>query len=76
MNEQQVAQVRSGLYLVHWYDDPDRPSRAAVGVGSDGRRWLAPINWVAPSSTPGAWAEVEHLETLAEAQTTMFNDED
>lgn len=39
-----------GLYLIEWEDSSN--SYAAVGMGEDGTRWLAPTNWIAPRLSP------------------------
>jgi hypothetical protein len=44
-----------GLYRIWWKSGGY--SLAAVGMGSDGRRWLAPTNWVGPSNNPD-WSAV------------------
>lgn len=53
-----------GLHRVHWTSGGS--SLCAVGMQSDGRRWIAPCNWVAPSLDPesDSWAEIERTELL------------
>lgn len=58
--------VSLGLYIVHWKDGGT--SLAAVGMGPDGRRWLAPTHWQVPSSTAKAWHYVERLERIKTKQ--------
>ena len=56
-----------GLYTIHWPDqehacecpncdcvtlEPGGTSVAAIGMGQDGRLWLAATNWQAPSMEP------------------------
>lgn len=50
-----------GLYRIWW--DSGGSSLAAVGVTADGKRWLAPINWVAPES-PADWSRVLRAEKI------------
>lgn len=50
-----------GLYRIWW--DEGGSSLAAVGVTSDGKRWLAPINWVAPQS-PADWSRVLRADRI------------
>lgn len=50
---------RLGLYRIFWKTGGS--SLAAVGMGNDGTRWLAPTNWVAPSADPSkTWDLVEY----------------
>lgn len=53
-----------GLHRVHW--ESGGSSLCAVGMQSDGRRWIAPCNWLAPSLDPesDSWAEIERTELL------------
>ncbi len=46
MNAKQVETLRNGLYNIYWKSGG--VSLAAVGTSSDGTRWIAPTNWVAP----------------------------
>ena len=59
------SKIPLGLYRIYWKDDPSRPSLAAVGMRDDGSRWLAPTNWVAPSTNPDIWADVVRVELIA-----------
>ncbi len=63
MNQREVRALRPGLYRIQWKDD-DRKSLAAVGIGADGRRWLAPTNWIAPSTSKEIWRMVLNVEQL------------
>jgi hypothetical protein len=49
-----------GVYRVHWASGGD--SLATVGVTRDGKRWLAPINWIEPSSPYEDWDAIESME--------------
>jgi hypothetical protein len=51
-----------GLYVVYWRSGGR--SLAAVGIGPDGTRWLAPTNWVAPTTSPD-WSDVERADLFA-----------
>ena len=55
-----------GLHRVFWKDGGGS-SLVAVGMKSDGRRWFAPCNWVAPSENPEAdfWDNIERTELIA-----------
>lgn len=55
MTPELVAKLPLGLYRIYW--DSGGSSLAAVGNSPDGRRWMAPINWVSGSST-------EHWESV------------
>ncbi|MHA2279531.1 MAG: hypothetical protein ACXAC5_01380 [Promethearchaeota archaeon] len=55
--------VKAGLYRVFWRSGGS--SLASVGITADGGRWLAPINWVAPTVDQSHWAEVVRLEHIA-----------
>lgn len=52
-----------GLYRLHWVTGGS--SLAAVGILDNGDRWMAPINWVAPSSNQADWLAVARAERLA-----------
>lgn len=60
MKRADVDKLVPGLYLVRWKEGGR--SQAAIGIGSDGRHWLAPINWVAPSFDH--WRLVASVERL------------
>lgn len=53
-----------GLYRVFWKSGGS--SLAAVGVTNDGGRWLAPINWIKPSTNFTEWDRIDHLERIVE----------
>jgi len=59
-----VASAELGLYRVHWRSGGS--SLAAIGMQSDGSRWLAPTNWVAPAmhDAGNGWAEIASLERI------------
>jgi len=53
-----------GLHRVFWKSGGC--SLCAVGMQHDGKRWLAPCNWLAPTMNAGAseWGEIERTELL------------
>lgn len=53
-----------GLFRVYWKSGGT--SLAAVGITADGGRWLAPINWTAPSCPFQEWDHIDHLERVVE----------
>lgn len=59
---EQVAPL--GLYRVHWKSGGS--SLAAIGMMENGDRWIAPTNWVRPTTMPsaGKWGEIERLEPI------------
>ena len=63
MTREDMMKLGLGLYRVFWKND-DRSSLAAVGMKSDGSRWLAPVNWVEPTLDEKVWDEVERLEII------------
>ena len=54
--------LKSGIYRIYWTSGGE--SLAAIGVTTDGGRWLAPINWVAPSDDFTDWDEIVLLELV------------
>lgn len=50
-----------GLYRVHW--TTGNSSLAALGVLTNGARWLAPTNWVRPTEEM-PWDDIERLELI------------
>ena len=52
-----------GIYRIVWRDGSE--SVAAVGVGVDGVRWIAPSNWVHPAlSDPTCWASIKSVQRI------------
>ena len=53
-----------GLYRIHWKEGGR--SSAAIGMNSDGTRWIAPTNWTCPACimSEGHWEEIERLELI------------
>lgn len=64
MNEAQSKQLKPGFYRLFWADGGS--SLAAVGINKVGNRWMAPINWVSPSSAQRNWKKVIHYVKLIE----------
>ncbi|KFL31720.1 hypothetical protein JP75_06505 [Devosia riboflavina] len=62
------AAVDPGLYRVHWKSGGT--SLAAIGMMSDGNRWIAPTNWLRPCEMPsaGEWAEIDRIEKIEAEQ--------
>ncbi len=55
------ARKLAGLYRIHWKSGGS--SLAAIGVGPDGRQWLAPVNWLRPALQPD-WDAVGRVEAV------------
>lgn len=62
MDRRRVQKLPLGVYRVFWKDGGS--SVATVGMMADGARWLAPSNWVWPSST--SWLKVDHVQLIEE----------
>lgn len=57
------SSIKPGLYRVFWKTGGS--SLAAVGMTADGGRWLAPTNWLAPTTDQRHWEEdVDRLEAI------------
>jgi hypothetical protein len=58
------SKLKPGLYRVWW--EAGGSSLAAVGMGPDGSRWIAPTNWQRPVAvTDGApWADVVRMDPI------------
>lgn len=56
--------IGPGLYTVFWKSGGS--SLAAIGIQSDGTRWLAPTNWLRPATitSAGAWGDIERVERV------------
>ena len=60
---EEVNKISSGLYEVQWKSGG--ASKAAVGVTSNGNRWLAPTNWVSFAyDYRKTWRLVESVRSL------------
>lgn len=62
MNKNEVKLLSSGLYKIYW--KTGGTSQASVGVMADGGKWLAPTNWVAPTSDPNIWKSIEKVKLI------------
>lgn len=58
----EANQLAPGLYRIYWRTGGS--SLAAVGVTSEGNRWMAPINWVYPGDSYSSWWLVTKVEKL------------
>ncbi len=56
MTKAETREMKPGLYRIWWKDGGC--SIAAVGVLSNGDKWLAPTNWVHPTEEQGVWRMV------------------
>lgn len=56
--------IPMGLHLIHW--NSGGSSICAVGQNSDGSRWIAPTNWLAPLMDPTAnyWDKIAGYTVL------------
>lgn len=63
---QKLERLTPGLYRVHWTSG--QSSLAAVGCGWNGDNWIAPTNWLRPSTIPALeandWGDVERFEKI------------
>ena len=65
MLKAEVARLKPGVYRLIWKGSRGGgESLAAVGVTKSGGRWMAPINWVAPTTDAILWRAVERAEAL------------
>lgn len=65
MKKHDVLQLRNGIYRLHWRDGGF--SIAAIGSGSTGSRWMAPLNFTEPLDERDSvrkWMQVERAELL------------
>lgn len=69
---QKAERIKPGLYRIHWITGD--PSLAAIGCGSNGDNWVAPINWIRPDTVPelegSVWGVVKSLELIAADDAT------
>jgi hypothetical protein len=68
-----------GIYKLYWKSGGY--SIATVGMASDGRRWMAPVNWCgAPLDSDIHWLDVESVDlvvtvaTIADSTPRMLRD--
>lgn len=58
MTAEEVDALDVGLYVVFW--KKGGRSLAAIGVGEDGQKWIAPANWVMPATGKLAASAFRH----------------
>lgn len=73
MTDDQVAQIKPGLYLIYWKEEQGGgASLAAVGCDEEGKKWYHPTNWISGPSFD--WEIVERVGLLPyERRSTMPN---
>jgi len=55
--------IRLGLYQVYW--NSGGSSLSAIGMDSEGKRWIAPINWMEPCKmTNGLWDMIKSIKRI------------
>ena len=70
MIKEDVAKLEPGLYRLWWKESRGGGnSLASVGVTKSGGRWMAPVNWVAPTTDAIQWRSVEEAEMLVPCAT-------
>jgi hypothetical protein len=62
MTKTEVKTYPLGLYKVYWKSGGF--SLAAIGMLSNGDRWLAPINWITPTVDQKHWRSVARIVAL------------
>ncbi len=63
MKKVDVQKLPHGVYRLFWKSGGS--SLASVGSMPDGRRWMAPTNWISGSTARrGAWKKVERVGML------------
>ena len=63
MGTAEVLALSGGLYRVTWADGGGT-SLAAVGCDAQGRRWLAPCNWIEGVGVTTLWERVGRVEPI------------
>jgi hypothetical protein len=70
MTIRETQKLVLGLYWVNWKDGGQ--SLAAVGQTADGKRWLAPCNWLGynlKTFRADLWRKVAYVELIMPART-------
>lgn len=63
MSEAELQSCPLGLYKVWWKSGGS--SLAAIGMMSDGKRWIAPTNWVSPGkATTKGWGGIKRIKPV------------
>lgn len=72
MQNSLVRHLKNGIYVINWKKSKGGGSSlAAVGTQTDGKKWIAPINWTSPKmesenfSSP--WRFVSSVRLIAES---------
>ncbi len=60
MTLEQVRKLSPGIYTVIWKSGGS--SKAAIGVMANGDKWLAPTNWIAPTTNIKVWRLVDYVK--------------
>ncbi len=64
MTRKAANKLAPGVYYITW-KGTQGVSLAAIGQMYDGSRWLAPTNWLSPSTDTGAaWRLVERVDLI------------
>lgn len=65
MYQDEVSKLAPGIYRVYWVAaGPVLTSVAAVGLHANGKRWIAPTDWVSPRRKTNLWNLVSHVELI------------
>jgi hypothetical protein len=72
VNNSLVSQLKNGIYVIHWKKSQGGGSSlAAVGTQTDGKKWIAPINWTSPrmesANFSSPWKFVSSVNLVAES---------
>jgi len=59
VNKERVKKLKVGLYVVKWKSGGS--SVASIGVCENGDKWIAPCNWVFPSSDQSVFKGIKSL---------------
>jgi hypothetical protein len=62
MKIRDVKKLPLAAYIVEWKSGGT--SVATIGVTPSGGRWLAPTNWVSPSSDVNVWRMVKSMKLM------------
>jgi hypothetical protein len=67
----EVEKIAPGLYRIFWKESSGGgESLAAIGITKKGGRWMAPINWVEPTTDAIRWRMVERVELIVNDAST------
>jgi hypothetical protein len=66
MIKSEVEKLQPGIYRIFWKESSGGgDSLAAIGITKKGGRWMAPINWVEPTTDVIRWRMVDRVEFLS-----------